>query len=50
MTLKEYREKINPCYGYGCYDEDFGCTIPGGDTSYACPLNTDYEMEYTNDD
>lgn len=38
MTLKEYREKINPCYGCGSYDEDLGCTMPGADMPYACPV------------
>ncbi|GFI47777.1 hypothetical protein IMSAGC019_03103 [Lachnospiraceae bacterium] len=47
MTLKEYREKINPCYGYECYNEDLGCTMSGIDRTYACPLITDDEMEYT---
>ena len=38
MTLEEYREIINPCYGYDCYDEDLGCIMPRLDRPHACPL------------
>ena len=41
MTLKEYREKVNPCYGCDCYDEDMGCTMPSIDRMYACDLETE---------
>lgn len=29
---------VNPCLGYDCYDPDAGCTIPGAERWYACPL------------
>ena len=29
---------MNECLGCGCYDEDFGCTMPSIDKWYACPL------------
>lgn len=45
MTLKEYRENVNPCYGYDCYDPDLGCMIPGQDRWYACPLEPEPALE-----
>lgn len=41
--------KEKSCYSCDCYDEDFGCTMPSIDKSYACPLEADEEtlrMEY----
>ncbi|MDO4318300.1 MAG: hypothetical protein Q4C48_08870 [Lachnospiraceae bacterium] len=38
MTEEEYREKVNPCYGCGCYDEDMGCSMPSCDRIYACSV------------
>lgn len=38
MTIKEYKEKVNPCYGCGCWNPDMGCEMPSLDMSYACPL------------
>ena len=49
MTVEEYREKINPCYGCGCYDADMGCTMPSGDLLYACSLHEKEEKEKTDD-
>lgn len=46
MTIEEYREKINPCYGYDCWDEDMGCMMPSMDKCYACPLGTEKEDFY----
>lgn len=43
MTREEYIQKINPCYGCDCYDEDMGCTMPSIDRKYACPLEKDKE-------
>ena len=43
MMTEEYREKINPCFGCGCYDPDTGCTMPSVDKSYACPLAQEEE-------
>ena len=31
-------EGPNPCLDCDCYDPDMGCTMPGIDKSYACPL------------
>lgn len=36
---------VNPCLGHGCYAPDVGCTIPGTDRWYACPLQPDPEPE-----
>ena len=41
MTLEEYRQKINSCYGCGCWDEDMGCMMPSADQMYACSLRTE---------
>lgn len=41
LTIEEYREKVNPCYGYDCYDPDLGCTMPADERSYLCPLEMD---------
>lgn len=38
MTLEEYRGKINPCYGCGCWEEDMGCAMPSCDKGDACYL------------
>lgn len=47
MTEKEYREKVNPCYGCGCWDEDMGCTMPAVDKCYACSLEDEKkELEF----
>lgn len=46
MTVEEYRRKINPCYGCGCWDEDMGCTMPPQDKCYACPLETEKDGDY----
>ena len=37
----------NPCLNCGCYDPDFGCTMPSVDRAYACLLedNDDWEEE-----
>lgn len=43
MTENEYRKKVNPCWGCGCYDEDMGCTMPSLDRCYACPLENENE-------
>lgn len=45
MTAEEYREKINPCYGCDCWDEDMGCLMAGVDRTYACPLEDGKEKE-----
>ena len=37
-----YEEKS--CLDCDCYDEDFGCTMPSVDKSYACPLEEDEEL------
>lgn len=34
---------MNECLYCDCYDEDFGCTMPSIDKSYACPLYADEE-------
>ena len=31
----------DPCFGCGCNDPDFGCTMPSIDKCYACPLEAD---------
>lgn len=31
--------RINECLDCGCYDEDYGCTMPLIDKTYACPLS-----------
>lgn len=41
MSRDEYIHTVNPCYGCGCYDPDTGCSMPGGDRSYACDRNTE---------
>lgn len=43
MTIEEYKQKVNPCYGCGCWDEDLGCMMPSLDRRYACPLETEKE-------
>lgn len=43
MTENEYRKKVNPCWGCGCYDEDMGCTMSSLDRCYACPLENENE-------
>jgi hypothetical protein len=48
MELEEYRKKVNPCYGCGCYDEDMGCTMPCINQQYGCPLEKE-EEENAND-
>lgn len=40
---------MNECLNCVCYDEDYGCTMPSIDKSYACPLevedrNTEFFM------
>jgi hypothetical protein len=38
--------KEKSCYSCDCcdcYDEDFGCTMPSVDKSYACPLEAEDE-------
>lgn len=45
MTIEEYREKVNPCYGRACYDPDLGCMMPAEDLWYACPLEPDLSAE-----
>lgn len=39
------KPNTNPCLGHGCYAPDVGCTIPGTDRWYACPLQPDPEPE-----
>lgn len=46
MTDEEYREKVNPCWGCGCYDPDMGCSMPSLDLDYACPLYSGEGEEY----
>ena len=29
---------MNECLTCGCYDEDYGCTMPSCDKWYACPV------------
>ena len=36
-------KNVNECLYCGCYDEDFGCTMPSIDKWYACPLEADEE-------
>ncbi len=36
---------ISSCIECDCYDEDFGCTMPSVDKSYACPLNSPDDEE-----
>ena len=50
MTAKEYREKVNPCFGCDCYDEDLGCSMPSLDRQYACSLEEDSFLEVFLDD
>lgn len=35
--------ETNPCFGCGCYDADYGCSMPSIDKIYACPLEADEE-------
>ena len=35
--------ETNPCFGCGCYDADYGCSMPSVDKWYACPLEADEE-------
>lgn len=46
MTKEEYREKVNPCYGRGCWDADMGCTMPAPDRQYACPIREEAKHEF----
>ena len=34
----------NPCLGCDCYDPDMGCTMPGMDKWYACPLESPTDL------
>lgn len=43
--MKE-KEWMSPCLTCGCYDEDYGCTMPSVDMLYACSLYAD-EFDYT---
>lgn len=36
-------KNVNECLYCGCYDEDFGCTMPSIDKWYACPLERNEE-------
>ncbi|MCI8577962.1 MAG: hypothetical protein HFG64_10735 [Lachnospiraceae bacterium] len=45
MMLEEYKRNINLCFRCGCWDPDTGCSMPGVDRSYACPLEADEEEE-----
>lgn len=42
--MKE-KEWMSPCLTCGCYDEDYGCTMPSVDMIYACSLYST-ENEY----
>lgn len=35
----------NTCLSCDCYDDDFGCTMPSIDRSYACPLESEEEND-----
>ena len=51
MTLKEYREKVNPCYGCGCWDEEAeGFTMPGTDRDFACHLEIEKHAQEAKQD
>lgn len=46
LRIEDYRAKVNPCYGCGCWDEDMGCTMPAVDKCYACSLEDERELEF----
>lgn len=35
----------NPCLDCDCYDPDMGCTMPGTDRWYACPLESPTDLD-----
>jgi hypothetical protein len=35
--------EVNPCLDCGAYDPDMGCTMPGPDMWYACPIESEKE-------